>query len=114
MAEQSDENFQRVPDQENPRKRQCCNITSLWAKYDPTFMSTYTLAYFNGGLRLFYIIAYQDLFKNYYELEPSTTALYSLLIWSPWLYKFIFGILADTVPLFGSRRRNWIILMGIV
>ena len=85
----------------------------MWGKYDPGFMTAYTLSYFNAGLRLFYIISYQDLYKNYYSLEPSTVSFYGLLIWSPWLIKFIFGILSDTVPLFGSRRINYIIVAAL-
>jgi hypothetical protein len=31
---------------------------------------------------------------------------------SPWLFKIIFGIISDTVPVCGSRKKSWLIIMG--
>ena len=32
----------------------------------------------------------------------------------PWTPKLMYGILTDTFPLFGSRKRNYLILMGLL
>jgi len=32
----------------------------------------------------------------------------------PWTIKILYGIFTDTFPICGSRKRNYIILMGIV
>ena len=36
------------------------------------------------------------------------------LIWVPWAIKLLYGITADSIPIFSSRKRNWLILMGLI
>ena len=36
------------------------------------------------------------------------------MIWVPWMLKFLYGIVADSVPLFGSRKKGWILLWGCI
>ena len=60
------------------------------------------------------ILSIQDLFKNYLKLEPSQTQILIVFIMSPWLLKIIFGIISDTVPVWGSRKKAWLIIMGLV
>ena len=35
-------------------------------------------------------------------------------MWIPWYTKFIFGITADSISIFGSRKKAWIILWGFI
>jgi len=42
-----------------------------------------------------YLLAKQDLFKNYYKLQPTEAQLLTTLIWMPWITKFLYGIIAD-------------------
>ena len=74
----------------------------------------YATQYANGGLKFLNVLACQDLFKNYYMLEPSETSSYLAIIWIPWGVKFMFGITADSIPIFGSRKKGWLIVMGII
>lgn len=32
----------------------------------------------------------------------------------PWAIKVFYGIISDTLPIFGSRKRNWLVLLGFV
>ena len=32
----------------------------------------------------------------------------------PWTTKLIYGIVSDTIPIFGSRKKAWLIIMGLV
>lgn len=54
------------------------------------------------------------MFKNYYNLEPTHTQLLSTLIFWPWVIKFVFGIISDTVPVFDSRKKSWLVIMGLL
>ena len=96
----------------NVSRRNCC--CGRYKKYDASFLAVYVFQYFNGGLKILLLIATQDMWKNYYLLEPTRAQLYSTIIWMPWAAKFIFGIISDTVPLFDSRRRNWLVFMGLL
>lgn len=60
------------------------------------------------------LIALQDLFKNYYELEPAKTSSLLAIVWIPWGVKFLYGITADSIPILGSRKKSWLILIGFI
>jgi hypothetical protein len=47
-------------------------------------------------------------------LEPDTTQLLTTIIFLPWVTKFLYGIIADTVPIFGSRKKAWLVIMGLL
>ena len=53
-------------------------------------------------------------FLNTYHLTPSVTSQYTALIYLPWSPKLLYGLFTDTFPLFGSRKRNYLILMGFL
>ena len=36
------------------------------------------------------------------------------VIWIPWGIKLVYGITADSVAIFGSRKKNWLILMALI
>jgi hypothetical protein len=86
--------------------------SKLWNLYDRSFLICYALQYFNSGFKVLVSIGGSALFKNSYGLEPATTALLTMVIWMPWDFKIIYGILGDTIPICGSRKRSWLIIMG--
>ena len=69
----------------------------------------YDIQYFNAGLKFLQYLAIADLFKNYYGLEPGVSQMYTNIIMIPWTTKLLYGIISDTVPICGSRKRSWII-----
>lgn len=36
------------------------------------------------------------------------------IIHIPWSFKIIYGLISDNVPLCGTRRKSWLIIMGIL
>ena len=74
----------------------------------------YATQYANGGLKFLNMIACQLIFKEYYKLEPTQTASYLAIIWIPWGVKLFYGVISDTFPIFKSRKKNWLILMGLI
>jgi hypothetical protein len=59
-------------------------------------------------------LAYQYLFRTYYKLTPDRAQQYSSIMNLPWTIKICYGIFTDTFPIFGSRKKNYIILMGFI
>ena len=45
--------------------------------------------------------------------SPSTIAAFMGLLALPWSLKLLFGLLSDLVPLFGSRRRNYLLISSV-
>ena len=67
-----DDNFQNADDEEE-RLNKMCFCRRLFHKFDRNFMIVFGVLYANNGLRFLMQLALQDLFKNYYRLEPSQT-----------------------------------------
>ena len=40
--------------------------------------------------------------------------LYMSIIHIPWSVKIIYGLISDNVPIFGTRRKSYLVLMGIL
>lgn len=40
--------------------------------------------------------------------------MYMSLIHIPWTIKIVYGLLSDNVPIMGTNRKSYIILMGII
>jgi hypothetical protein len=41
-------------------------------------------------------------------------AVYMSIIHMPWCIKIIYGIVSDNLPIAGTRRKSYIVLMGLV
>ncbi|KAH9076189.1 hypothetical protein Ae201684P_012677 [Aphanomyces euteiches] len=50
------------------------------------------------------------IFNNYLKLEGYQTASYSQLVTMGWSFKVFFGMLSDCFPIFGYRRKSWILI----
>ena len=59
-------------------------------------------------------LAFLDMFKNKYNLQPAQEQELSTLMLLPWSPKICYGIITDTFPICGSRKRSYIILMGLI
>ncbi len=54
----------------------------------------------------------RSLLKNWGD-SPTTIATFMGLLALPWSLKVLFGLLSDLVPLFGSRRRNYLLISSV-
>ena len=55
-------------------------------------------------------IPLQNLLKNTLHLDRASNAAFFFWIGIPWYLKPLFGILCDAVPLFGTRRKHYLVL----
>lgn len=58
-------------------------------------------------------LALQHLLKVHLHLDPVQMAAFFGLTGLAWYFKPVAGLLADAVPLWGSRRRNYFLLSGL-
>ena len=59
-------------------------------------------------------LATSDLFKTYYNLEPGRVQTLQAFTMLPWSFKIIYGLISDNFPIFGSRRKSYLLLMASV
>jgi MFS family permease len=72
------------------------------------------MQYFNTGMRTAVILAIQDLFNSKYHVDPGKATLWLSYINLPWAPKLLYGILTDSFPIFGSTKRSYVLLMGVI
>ncbi|KAF0685676.1 Aste57867_22461 [Aphanomyces stellatus] len=49
-------------------------------------------------------------FNVYLNLEGYQTASYGVLVWLGWSFKVVFGMISDCFPIFGYRRKSWMLV----
>ena len=74
----------------------------------------YLIISFNQGIGSISDLAVQYYFKDDLKIEPARLSQIFSLILIPWTIKPIFGMITDLFPIFGYRRKNYIILCGII
>lgn len=60
------------------------------------------------------ILAMQNLFKNYLMLDPGEMARLNSLVHLPWSIKIIYGLITDNVVFIGTKRKSYLVLMGLL
>jgi hypothetical protein len=70
------------------------------------------MCYFNGGFAVLMGLAVQDLYKTYYNLEPGEVQSLAAYTSLPVTLKLLYGITSDSFPLFGSRRKSYIMILS--
>ncbi|EGZ05992.1 hypothetical protein PHYSODRAFT_532626 [Phytophthora sojae] len=58
--------------------------------------------------------AYGEWLFDVIHMPPATTSLYYAVSFFPWNLKPLYGLLSDSVPLFGYRRKSYILLCEVV
>ena len=92
-----------------------CNwIGTMYDRFDKAFVTFFILQNINHGLWIIAVLAVKDYYKEYLGLDPGEMAIYISIIHIPWSFKIVYGLISDNVPLFGTRRKSYLIIMGII
>jgi hypothetical protein len=87
---------------------------SLGGNYDTTFMVCIAMQYFLGGFKIFMDLSILNLFKEYLMLAPAETQLMNSIIAFPQSLKFVYGMISDTVPIFGSKKKSYYVMNSVL
>jgi hypothetical protein len=82
----------------------------LCQKYDKTFVALLGMQYFNQGSKVLVSLASQNLYKDYYHLEPDYLQFLSSMIIMPWSFKILYGLISDNFPILGTRRKSYLLI----
>ena len=103
---------------ENPVKKSCIPYydftVELMNKFDKPFIILLAIQNVNHGLWTIAILACQDLFKQYLSMDPGDMTLYMSIIHLPWSIKILYGLISDNIPIAGTRRKSYIVIMGML
>lgn len=90
-------------------------LSNLLAGFEPTpELSAILLVYFVQGALGISRLAISFFLKDNLGLSPSEAAALTGATMLPWLIKPLYGFMSDTVPIFGYRRRSYLIGAGAI
>ncbi|XP_054807543.1 folate-biopterin transporter 1, chloroplastic [Prosopis cineraria] len=72
------------------------------------------MVYFVQGVLGLARLAVNFYLKDDLHLDPAETAVITGFSALPWLIKPLYGFISDSVPLFGYRRRSYLVLSGLL
>lgn len=72
------------------------------------------IVYFVQGVLSLARLAVNFYLKDDLHLDPAETAVISGFSSLPWLIKPLYGFISDSLPLFGYRRRSYLVLSGLL
>ncbi|GAX77364.1 hypothetical protein CEUSTIGMA_g4810.t1 [Chlamydomonas eustigma] len=73
-----------------------------------------SMVYFVQGILGLSRLAIQFFFKDDLHVEPAEVALLTGLSSLPWMIKPLYGFITDSIPLFGYRRRSYLVACGLL
>lgn len=88
-------------------------LQSAYVNFNPSYFIIGVVA-FSQGVQHLADISIQYLFKDDFGLSPAVMGLYMSYITTPWIVKPFWGIMTDSKPMFGYRRKSYIIVFGIL
>ena len=96
--------------EEEDKRIGCCG--RLFTKYDRSFLVQLALQYSAQGTRMIIFLALQLTFYNDYGMEPAEVQGLIAIITLTWFPKLLYGIISDTFPICGSRRKSYCVLFS--
>ncbi|KAF7000960.1 hypothetical protein CFC21_016729 [Triticum aestivum] len=95
------------------RKSKSGYFTAFGVDLSPDNMAV-AIVYFMQGVLGLARLAVSFYLKDDLHLDPAETAVISGFSSLPWLIKPIYGFISDSIPLYGYRRRSYLILSGFL
>ncbi|CAK76688.1 unnamed protein product (macronuclear) [Paramecium tetraurelia] len=88
-------------------------FNQLYSSFNPSYFIIGVTA-FNQGIQHLSDLAVNYMLKDEYGLSPAMMGLYLSYTTLPWMIKPFWGIITDSKPFLGYRRKSYIILFGIL
>ncbi|RDY11813.1 Folate-biopterin transporter 1, chloroplastic, partial [Mucuna pruriens] len=103
------------PSKTAPRKHKyrMSNIKLFGVDLSPDNVAV-AMVYFVQGVLGLARLAVNFYLKDDLHLDPAEAAVISGFSALPWLVKPLYGFISDSVPLFGYRRRSYLVLSGLL
>ncbi|OWZ22943.1 Folate-Biopterin Transporter [Phytophthora megakarya] len=102
-------------DTKRSRFQQFCHwVQHLRETFGTSFLILITVVYVVQGFSSFTALAVNYFFKDNLGLQPTQSQLLQMIVKIPWRVKPIYGILSDSLPLFGYHRKSYMMMCSIL
>ena len=105
---------------ENPVKAVISYVTSKASNFSNAFSSSNLMLFvilviaFVQGVITLADLSVQYLYKDDYHLTPAQVSIATGITGIPWIIKPVWGIISDNIPLFGYRRKTYLMICGLL
>ena len=82
------------------------------ATYPSSLLKNSACQLMNDGLVIMRIRATQNMFKQYYKVDPTQLQMITSFIFLPHMFRVVMGIIIDAKLL--SKRKYYLVFMGLV
>ncbi|CDW78704.1 UNKNOWN [Stylonychia lemnae] len=89
-------------------------IGQILLKFDKTVLTLVIVSYMNLGFLTLMILSAKDYFKEFLGVTPSQLQTATSIMYLPWGFKVIYGVISDAFPLFGYKRKSYLIINGFI
>ncbi len=83
-------------------------------RYLAFLVATYYFLQAMGGNPGLHVQALQKFVKEVWQFSPAQAAAFNAFLVIPWMIKPLYGLVSDFLPILGSRRKSYFILMGLI
>jgi hypothetical protein len=84
----------------------------MWQRYDSMFLVLLGTQYCSQGFKVLVSLAAASLFKDTYGLDPGYVQILTSFATLPWSFKILYGLISDNFPIYGSKRRSYVIILS--
>ena len=86
----------------------------MYSKFGWRTLTTAVLIYLSQGFRAFSDTARILYFKNKFGLSPADLSIVISLFYFSWYLKPVYGLISDSIPIFGYKRKSYIFFAGLL
>ena len=97
----------------NRRKGICGFFKHLFYTYNNVALILMALKFMTDGSQSMIIMTAVNIMNNLF-IEPSQCQVFVAIVNIPFIPVFLYGMFAESVPIFNSRKKIYIIMMGIL
>lgn len=86
----------------------------MWKTYDHSVLFVIMFNYFNNGASSMVLMILVNMYQDNYNITPFYAQIHVAVIGSTVLLAFFYGLISDSVPIMGSRKRSYLIIMSSI
>jgi len=86
-----------------------------WITTNEEYLGKYFIMVLTGlsqGVLALSEVSLNFLYKDDFKMSPAEVTIASGIVYSPWIFKPLYGLLSDSLPIFGERRKSYLIILS--
>ena len=86
----------------------------LWATYDHVVLVLISLNALNNGAFSMLLMIVVNMYQDNFQLTATDAQIQVSLIGIPACFVIFYGLISETMPIFGSRKKSYLLIMSLL